>query len=100
MTRILKTIAAGAVLAIGIGATSVYAEQGQTTPPQSPPPQSEMQPHGMMGQHGSMMNGHMGGMMNMMGQMSQMMDHCNQMMQSHMRAPNSQWHQPSQPPQG
>lgn len=100
MTRLLKTMAAGAVLAIGIGATSVYAEQDRTASPQGAPPQSEMQPHGMMSGHGSMMDGGMMGMMNMMGQMTRMMDHCNQMMQSRMQAPNSQWHQPRQLPRG
>ena len=73
MTRLLKTLTTGATFAIGIAvASTVYAQQGQVPPPQTP----SMRP-------GTSQED----MMKMMSQKSQMMDGCGQMMKSHMQQP-------------
>ena len=89
MSNRFRIIAAGALLAIGLASVSaVYAEQS----PSADRSETGVQHHGMMGTQGGMMG--MGGMMEQMGQM---MESCNNMMQSRNQAPNSQFHNPSQP---
>lgn len=74
MTRLLITLTASAMVAIGIAAASpVDAQQGQMPSPQSPSTMPGMQP---------------GDMMKMMPQMSQMMGGCIQMMKNHMQQPS------------
>jgi hypothetical protein len=125
MSTLFKTMAAG-IVAIGLAASSAYAEEAQPTPPQSSQMGSGMQQRGMMGMPGGMMgrsdqNGtaensgmpnmmHMMNMMStmtammqmnqMMTQMNQMMEHCNRMMSSRMQSPNNQSPTPEQPPKG
>lgn len=91
MSTFFKTIAAAAVLAMGIASVpAVHAAGGQNNPPQgSATEPGRMGNRNMMGPNGG--NGGMMGMMHMMAQMSQMAGHCNQMMQSRMQPSNSQW---------
>ena len=87
MSNMLKTIAAGALLAAGLAfGPAVYAEQGPDT--SSPHMGAGMRHDGMMGIPGGMMD-----------QMSRMMEGCNAMMESRNRPPNSQFHKPSGPQQ-
>jgi hypothetical protein len=124
MSTLFKTMAAS-IVAIGLAASSAYAEEAQPTPPQSSQMGSGMQQRGMMGMPGGMMgrsdqNGtaensgmpnmmHMMNMMStmtammqmnqMMTQMNQMMEHCNRMMSSRMQ-PSNQSPAPEQAPKG
>lgn len=99
MSTFFKTIAAAAVLAMGIASVpAVHAASDQNNPPQGSATESGMMGNrNMMGPNGG--KGGMMGMMHMMAQMSQMADHCNQMMQSRMQPPNSQWQRNGQPGQ-
>jgi hypothetical protein len=84
MTYLRKSLAAGAMIAIGVAiGSTVRAQQPQTTPPQISPMGPGMQ---------------QGGMMNMQ-QMSRMMEECHQMMQRHMQNPAGQSPTPEKPDQ-
>jgi hypothetical protein len=88
MSNPFKTIAATALLAIGLAsASAVYAEQT----PSAGQSETGVRHHGMMGTQGSMM-----GKGGMMAQMGEMMESCNNMMQSRNQVPNSQFNHPSQ----
>ncbi len=87
MSNLLKTVAGGALLAIGIASVSVvYAEQSPSGGASDSRMGLGMRNGGMMGMQGGM-TGPMGGMM----------DGCNNMMQGRNQPPNSQFHKPSQP---
>ena len=87
MSNLLKTVAAGALLAAGLAsATAVYAEQNPSRDGSDSQMGTVMRHQGMMGMQGGMM-GPMGGMM----------DGCHNMMQGQSQPPNSQFHKPSQP---
>ena len=72
MTRLLKTLAGGATIAIAIAIAIVMATAGFAQQGQSPSTAPGIQ---------------RGDMMKMKPQMSQMMDGCSQMMKSHMQQP-------------
>lgn len=91
MANLLKTAAAGALVAFALAtASAVYAEQS----PSDSRMRSGMRNGGMMGMQGGMM-----GMGSMMGQTGGMMEGCNGMMQGN-QPPNSQFRRPSRPPAG
>ena len=88
MSNLHKTVAAGALLAVGLAsATAVYAEQNPSRDGSDSHMTTGMRHGGMMGMQGGMM-----------GQMDGMMDGCNSMMQGRNQPPNSQFRKPSQPP--
>jgi hypothetical protein len=87
MSDLLKTVAAGALLAIGLASASdVYAEQSRSGEASDSHMATGMRHGGMMGMQGGMM-----------GQMGGTMDGCNSMMQGRSQTPNSQFRRPSQP---
>ena len=80
MSNLLKTVAAGALLAAGLtSATAVYAEQDPARDGSDSQMRTVMRHQGMMGMQGGMMDG------------------CHDMMQGQSQPPNSQFHKPSQP---
>ena len=81
MTRLLKTFAGGATVAIGIAvATAAFAQPGHGPSPQNP---------------STMPGTQQGDMMKMMPQMNQMMGDCAPMMKSHMQQPAGPSPQPN-----
>jgi hypothetical protein len=101
MSKHLRTLAAGAAIAMGLAAApALYAEDDLAMRHDSMMGQGMMS-RGMMGQGMMGQGGTMSGMMNMMGMSDDkddMMDHCNQMMQAmggdHADRPNDQWRSP------
>ena len=82
MTRLLKTLAGGATVAIGIAvATAAFAQQGHAPSPQNPATTPGMQQGDMMKK--------------MTPQMNQMMGDCTPMMKSHMQQPAGPSQQPN-----
>ena len=88
MSNLLKTVATGALLAVGLASVSVvYAEQSPSGDASASHMGTGKRNGGMMGMQGGMM-----------GQMGGIMDGCNSMMQGRNQPPNSQFRKPSQPP--